>query len=247
MVGTVIIPARWGSVRLPGKPLLQINGRTVLEHTWRAAMETGLPVWIATDDPRIEAEADRLGARWMPTSECENGTERCAEAARRLALDGPVVNWQGDSPLIPPFWVHELLATLELRGADVATPVQLCTSEQSALLRREFARQTPGGTTVAMNERFDALYFSKAPVPSGGPLWMHVGLYAYTEEALQQYGRQPGALERSERLEQLRFLERGQTVCCMAVEGFPVWEVNNFADLAIVERMMGERDGVVRS
>lgn len=248
MIGTVIIPARYASVRLAGKPLLRFAGRSLLEHTWLAAAATGLEVWIATDDPRIEAEATRIGARWILTSaECANGTERCAEAARRLDLAGPILNWQGDSPLVPPQWAHQLLASLRSSSCVVATPVQRCSLEQQARIRRDYARSIAGATTAAMNEDFEALYFSKAPIPSGGPLWLHVGMYAYTAEALAAYGTRAGLLEQSEHLEQLRFLERGLRIQCMPVDGPPIWEVNNFGDLAVVERMMGERDAALRN
>lgn len=249
MQATIIIPARYGSSRLPGKPLLQFAGSTLLEHTWRAACRTGLPVWIATDDSRIVDEAKRIDACCIMTGECENGTERCADAARKLNLAGPIVNWQGDSPLVPPDWIPALLESLAQTQthADVVTPVQRCDGAQARQLRQEFALGTPGGTAVAMTENFDALYFSKAPIPAGGPLWLHVGIYAYTRAALARYGRRRGTLEQSERLEQLRFLERGDTIRCVPFGGPPVWEVNHFADLRIVEQMMEDRREALRA
>ena len=247
MRAIVIIPARYGSVRLSGKPLLHFAGRTLIEHTWLAAIGTGLNVWVATDDERIRADCLRFGASVVMTGECSNGTERCAEAAEHLGHIGPVVNWQGDSPLVPASWIPALLEPLGRGDAWVTTPVQRCSVQQGDLIRTDYLRGDPGATTVAIDDRFDALYFSKAPIPSSGPFWLHVGIYAYAREALAQYGRELGRLEMSEKLEQLRFLERGLNVRCVPVDGPHVWEVNNFHDIRIVERMMEERRAVVRS
>lgn len=233
----IIIPARYGSTRLRGKPLLMIAGTSLIEHVWRAACQTGLRVVVATDDRRILNCVETFGGEVRMTGRCQNGTERCAELAAELGLEGPVVNWQGDSPLVPRDWIEDLLAALE-EGAQVATPVQHCTVGQERELRMEHASGNPGATCAVFNERFEALYFSKSPVPSRGPFWLHVGMYAYRADVLRLYGRESTPLECSERLEQLRFLERGIGMKCVPVPGDPVWEVNNFSDVAIVERML---------
>lgn len=241
----IIIPARYGSTRLPGKALHYIAGRMLIEHTVNAARRTGLRIFVATDDDRIAAAAGAVGCDFVMTGECENGTERCAEAAWLLHHNGPVINWQGDSPLVPAEWIPGLLAALE-EGVSVATPVQLCSSDHARWIRDDFAAGKPGATTTAISHDFRALYFSKAPVPSRGPYWLHIGIYAYTAAALRAYGRGQTPLEQSEQLEQLRFLERGIQIGCVAVNGPPIWEVNNFHDIRIVERMMEERDVSVR-
>lgn len=247
MGGTIIIPARYASSRLPGKPLLKFAGRSLVEHTWRAACRSGLDVLIATDDERIMDEAARFGARAVMTGQCRNGTERCAAVAERLGLTGPIVNWQGDAPLISPDWPHALLEALRA-GNPTATPVQLCTAEQARMLRGQFVSGRPGGTTAAMGCDFRALYFSKAPVPHGGAIWLHIGLYAYTADALALYAAlRPGLLEQAEGLEQLRFLENGLPIQCLPVTGKPVWEVNRMEDIRIVERMMEERGETLRT
>jgi 3-deoxy-manno-octulosonate cytidylyltransferase (CMP-KDO synthetase) len=242
----VIIPARFGSVRLNGKPLLSFAGKTLIEHTCEAALKTGWQVVVATDHAEIHELAKRAGADAVMTGECGNGTERCAWAAKVLGWTGPVINWQGDSPLVPVSWVEQIYDAM-LDGADVATPVQLCTEKQAAQIRQDALRQIAGATTVAMQPNMCAHYFSKSPIPSAGPLWMHVGIYAYSAEALDAYGRDPTASEQAERLEQLRFLDWGIPVQCVPVSGPPIWEVNNFSDIAIVERLMGERHGLVRA
>lgn len=243
---TIIIPARYGSTRLPGKMLCALAGKPVIHHTIEAARRTGLPVILATDDERIAEVGKALGVRVAFTGDCANGTERCARAAVAFNVDGPVVNWQGDSPLVPADWIRALLAALEEDDCGVSTPVQLCTDAQARGLRDDFLRGTPGGTAAVVDSLFRALYFSKAPVPLRGPFYLHVGVYAYSRQALARYGRKPTPLEQSERLEQLRFLERGIGIQCVPVSGDPIWEVNNFADLAIVERLMGARDATVR-
>lgn len=98
-----------------------------------------------------------------------------------------------------------------------------------------------------LDQQNRALYFSKAPIPYRGPLWFHIGIYAYTAEALARYGREPGQLETAEQLEQLRFLERGIPVQAMVVDGPEIWEVNSPDDVRVVEGLMGERDAALRT
>lgn len=238
-MSSIIIPARWGSSRYPGKPLAEIHGKPLLWHTWRAAMATKLPVWIATDDIRIREVMFGYGARVVMTGGANNGTERCAQAAAELGLRGAVINWQGDSPLAPASWAHGLLAALS-EGFGVATPVQRCTADQASRIKRDALAGISGATTAVLDGRFRALYFSKLPVPSRGPWWLHIGLYAYTEGALASYGAEEGILERSEQLEQLRFLEKGVAIAALPVDGPPIWEVNHPADIRVVEGMMNE-------
>jgi len=242
---TIIIPARYGSTRLHGKPLLMIAGTSLIEHVWKAARQTDLRVIVATDNRRIVNCVEAFGGEVVMTGQCQNGTERCAEVVREFGLEGPIVNWQGDSPLIPTDWVFALLAALE-EGAAIATPVQQCNEAQARELKMEYATGMPGGTCAVFNQSFRALYFSKAPVPSRGPFWLHVGLYAYTAPALRSYGHDSQPLERAERLEQLRFVEAGWPVQCVPVEGKPIWEVNNLSDVRIVERMLCGDDAALR-
>lgn len=243
----VIIPARYGSTRLRAKALMRLAGKTLIRHTWEAATKAGHPVVVATDHASIFDEAQSFGGHVVMTGECANGTERCAEAARILKHDGPVVNWQGDSPLVPARWIRELLLAIEDGDAKVATPVQLCQPSQAQRVKDEARMGMAGATTVALSKDFEAFYFSKSPIPSRGPFYLHIGVYAYSADALASYGRSIGRLEQSEQLEQLRFIERGIPVLCVPVSGDPIWEVNNFDDLRIVEKMMEERNAASRA
>lgn len=240
----IIIPARYGSARYPGKPLVRIVGRELILHVWDAARRTGYPVYVATDDERIAETVTRHGGAAVMTGTCNNGTERCAAAARLLGHDGIVVNWQGDSPLVPAHWIDSLVSELMFSavGPGIATPVQRCAPDQAMALRHEYLSQSPGGTVAVVDSDWRALYFSKVPVPLQGPWWLHVGIYAYTPEALAAYGTEETPLERSERLEQLRFLEKGVTIQCVPVDGPPIWEVNNPCDVATVAARLGQSE-----
>lgn len=115
---------------------------------------------------------------------------------------------------------------------------------QLARLRREYLGGTPGGTLAVVDHEFRALYFSKTPIPSRGPWWMHVGIYGYSQKALADYGRTETILEKSEQLEQLRFLERGWKIQTIPFGGSPIWEVNVPDDIRVVEELM---NGTVRA
>lgn len=245
MKPVVIIPARFGSTRFPGKPLVEIDGLPMVVAVYSRALLTGLTCYVATDDERIAEVAKVHGAKVVMTGNCANGTERCAEAAKLLRHRGPVVNWQGDSPLTDPAWIPLLLRELE-SGAQVSTPVQLLSPSSLDVMKMDFMNGMPGGTLAALDDDFRALYFSKAPIPTRGPWWLHIGVYAYSAAALAAYGTTEGRLERSESLEQLRFLETGVPIHCVPVHGDAIWEVNNPADVAIVERMMESRNANCR-
>ena len=232
MTPSIIIPARLDSTRFPRKLLHPIGGKPLLQWTWLAARRTGLPVVIAAQDAEIAQVAWGFGARAIMTGPCENGTERCAQAASILGLGGPIVNWQGDSPLCPPEWIEALVERLAF--ADVATPVTLRPDGDGAV---------PWASTFAVcNGDGRALYFSRLPLPPNSSLWRaHVGLYAYRAEALRQYGRSPSELEQAERLEQLRWFELDKIVECVEFDHPPIPEVNEPADVDAVKAVLLER------
>jgi 3-deoxy-manno-octulosonate cytidylyltransferase (CMP-KDO synthetase) len=254
----IVIPARYGSSRFPGKPLAPLRGATgqavpLIERTWRAAMAVpGMAaVWVATDDARIADLAAGFGAEVVMTDPaCANGTERCADAiARRGVRPGVVVNLQGDAPLTPPWFVTALVAAVA-GGAAVATPVLRLTPAAHRALVADRAAGRVGGTTAVADRAGRALYFSKEVLPFTGrlyaaaevvPAFHHVGVYAYTPDALDAYrAAGPCDLELLEGLEQLRFLWSGVPVACVEVasRGRAFWEVNNPEDVARVEAIL---------
>ncbi|WP_420861848.1 3-deoxy-manno-octulosonate cytidylyltransferase [Algirhabdus cladophorae] len=258
----IVIPARFASVRYPGKPLVALRGadgtsRSLIERSWRAARDvTGVDaVVVATDDARIADHCKGFGARVVMTSStCRNGTERCAEAHATLGGGYDiVVNLQGDAPLTPHWFVEDLIKGLIADpDAAIATPVLRCDGAalNGFLADRKAGRV--GGTTAVFDAQGRGLYFSKEVIPftdrkygnsEETPVFHHVGVYAYRPGALAEYGAwSVGPLESLEGLEQLRFLEQNHVVRCVEVasQGRQFWELNNPSDVEILERMMSE-------
>lgn len=260
MATLLVIPARFASARYPGKALVPLAGatgtqKTLVQRSWEAAQQVaGVDqVVVATDDARIRDTAEGFGAEVVMTSPaCANGTERCAEA--HDALGGGfdvVVNLQGDAPLTPPWFVEELIGTLqEHPTAEVATPVLRCTGRALAGFIEDRQAGRVGATTAIFGIEHRALYFSKEVIPytsavdpddARTPVFHHVGVYAYRPSALAAYPRwEPGPLETLEGLEQLRFLERERPILCVEVEarGRQFWELNNPEDVSKIEAML---------
>ena len=256
----IAIPARYASSRYPGKPLVTLKGasgqaRSLIERSWRAACAVaGVDrVVIATDDARIAEASDAFGAEVvMTSSDCQNGTERCAETHANLGGGfDMVVNLQGDAPLTPPWFIEALIKGLQdAPEADIATPVLRCDGATLASLREDRKADRVGGTTAVFGADHSALYFSKEVIPFSAetyaadaptPVFHHVGVYAYRPAALAAYPDWPvGPIERLEGLEQLRFLENGRSVLCVEVEarGREFWELNNPQDVEKLEAMM---------
>lgn len=261
----IIIPARYASTRYPGKPLVALRDaqghkKTLIERSWEAAMAVaGVDgVYVATDDDRIAEHASGFGADVIMTSDtCQNGTERCADALERAALDTDlVINLQGDSPLTPAWFVEDLIKAMAARpDMDVATPVLRCDAETYAHFKADRAEGRVGGTTAVFGTDMRALYFSKEVLPyidpdkaeqAAGEVYHHVGLYAYRPAALRRYVAWPqGRLERFEGLEQLRFLENGAPLLCVEVagKGRVFWELNNPEDVARIESILMAETG----
>lgn len=256
----LVIPARYASTRYPGKPLVMLTGatgerKTLIERAWMAAQSVaGVDrIVVATDDRRIEQAAQGFGAEVVMTStECLNGTERCAETVEQLPVDYDiVVNLQGDAPLTPAWFIEDLINGLRADpAADIATPVLRCDGETLNALVQDRKAGRVGGTTAVFQAQGHALYFSKEVLPfttetyseqAKTPVFHHVGVYAYRPPTLQAYpGWQIGPLETLEGLEQLRFLEQGRRVLCVEVEARSrqFWELNNPQDVARIEAMM---------
>jgi 3-deoxy-manno-octulosonate cytidylyltransferase (CMP-KDO synthetase) len=259
----IIIPARYASSRFPAKPLAPLRGangtvKTLLQRSVEAGRVAqadlgDCALYVATDDTRIAAEAERIGADVIMTSEsCRNGTERVAQAAANAGLTADIlVNLQGDAPLTPPHFVTALVQAMQADTArDVATPILRCDSEAASNFIADRAAGRVGATTVVANKLGQALYFSKEVIPfTNGrgivdgvvPVFHHVGLYAYRRAALDAYmGWDVGPLEALEGLEQLRFLENGAPVDVVEVSapGAAFWELNNPSDTPLIERYL---------
>jgi 3-deoxy-manno-octulosonate cytidylyltransferase (CMP-KDO synthetase) len=217
---SVVIPARFGSTRLPGKPLLSIAGKPMVQHVWEQASRSGAgQVVVATDDERIREAAVGFGARVCMTSAAHSsGTDRLQQVAAELGWDGDhiVVNVQGDEPLIPPAVIDQVARNLASHEqAGIATLCEEITTAEELV--------NANAVKVVTDARGMALYFSRATIPwprehfregaagmPSGQWWRHVGIYAYRSRFLHQYiAWSPAPLERLEQLEQLRALYHG--------------------------------------
>ena len=244
-----VIPARFGSTRLPGKALLPLAGKPMVQWVHERACAAGGPVWIATDDERIAVVARGFGAEVVMTAPTHaSGTDRVAEVAQRLKWDegSIVVNAQGDEPLLPPELVRQVAGLLEAHPrAHVAT---LCAPIASLEVFLD-----PNAVKVVCDLSGRALYFSRAPMPwsrDGATAGLgsqsrysgaqrHIGLYAYRVGALQRLASlAPTALERIEQLEQLRALEHGFDIRVAQACVPPGPDVNTPADLERVSALL---------
>lgn len=235
----IIIPARYASVRLPGKPLAMIAGQTMLQRVAalaHAAAEglSNVSVVVATDDERIAAHCRDIGAKFVMTDpNCPTGTDRAAEAVRQLG-DRPdfVLNMQGDAPLTPPDFLRAMIDTFAANPCDAVTPVTQMTWEQLDKLR-ENKKTTPfSGTTAIFDQKTGrAFWFSKNIIPAMrkeeklraegplSPVYRHIGLYGYSASMLEAYCKLPeGRFEKLEGLEQLRVIEHGYDMRCVPVD-----------------------------
>jgi len=207
----VVIPARFASERLPGKPLADIHGKAMIVRVLeRARAADGVyAVVVATDDEHIAAAVREAGGDVaMTPPDCPSGSDRCAHAARQLGELDIVVNVQGDEPLLDPAAIEELLGAFSDPTVEMAT---------LARPLEEGELDNPNVVKVVRNLRGDALYFSRAAIPfrrgeAAAPR-AHVGIYAFRAAFLQAFTKlAPTPLERTERLEQLRALEHGHAI-----------------------------------
>lgn len=229
----VIIPARFGSKRLPGKPLAMVRGKLMIQRVWEQACQIpGVDkVIVATDNVDIARVIERQGGLAL-VSNCayETGTDRVADVARVLGPDRIILNVQGDLPFFNPHVGSTLIHALNAdQTADIATPVQ---TKQNCLT--EFV--DPNVVKVAFDLRFRALYFGRSCIPcvcEGDQTWYkHIGVYAYRNHALQTLAElAPTGLEKAERLEQLRALEHGLYIKVCPVVDDCGQEINTPEDL----------------
>jgi len=245
------IPARYGSTRLPGKPLLPLAGRPMIEHVYRrVASARGLArIVVLTDDPRIARAVAAFGGEVELTpAECASGTDRIAHAARRWSGAAAVVNVQGDEPLIDPEAVSAIAEHLAAHPEDpvvtLAAPLAPAGpggGTEAAAAARELA--DPNVVKVVVGRDGRALYFSRSAIPyarqeGGAAPLRHLGIYGYQRAALLALADlPPSPLERSEALEQLRALEHGMPIrVLVTAAGLP--GVDTREDLERVERLL---------
>ncbi|MBY0613417.1 MAG: 3-deoxy-manno-octulosonate cytidylyltransferase [Beijerinckiaceae bacterium] len=221
----IVIPSRLAATRLPDKPLADIHGAPMIVHVWRRAIEAGIgPVIVATDSEAIRRAVEAAGGMAVMTrADHPSGSDRIFEAIEAHDPDGRhdvIVNVQGDLPSIDPAAVQASILPLADPAVDLAT---IC-----ALITRDEERANPNvvklvGSALS-DERLRALYFTRATAPWGeGPLYHHIGLYAYRRRALRRFVELPPSnLERREKLEQLRALEAGMRIDAMIVGGVPL-------------------------
>ena len=196
----IVIPARHGSSRFPGKPLASVMGVSLLQRVWRIAK--GVPgvseVVVATDDERIRTHVESFGGRVVMTSEgCRNGSERVCEALATLGGDPRIViNLQGDAVLMPPWVIGGLVEAMRLDSSiQIATPATRLSKEQYQRMVTMKQSGIVSGTTVTFGRDGNALYFSKGIIPfvralpqdGEPPIFQHIGVYAYRPESLRRY------------------------------------------------------------
>lgn len=248
---TVIIPARYASSRLPRKPLLDICGKPMIQHTWQQAIQAGATrVIIATDHEEIQQVAESFGAEVCFTSENHNsGTERLAEVVEKMAIadDEVIVNVQGDEPLIPPVIINQIAENLITSKANMATlAVPLQTVEELF---------NPNVVKTLADKNGFALYFSRASIPFARDSFpdcdddfvkqqnylRHIGIYAYRAGFIKQYVNwQPTALEQLESLEQLRALWYGEKIHLDIAKQAPEVGVDTQEDLDKVRQILSQ-------
>ena len=216
-----IILARYASTRFPGKPLAMLGGKPVIQRVYEQVKECFSELYVATDDDRIKDAVLSFGGKVVMTSEnCNNGTERCLDAYKRLGLDCDViVNIQGDEPFIQPKQIKALMGCFDTPDTDIATLVKPFVPADG-IERLE----CPNSPKVVLNQQGFAIYFSRSVVPylrgvekeqwlEKHTFYKHLGIYAYRAELLEKITSLPQSpMEKAESLEQLRWLENGYKI-----------------------------------
>ena len=241
----ILIPARMASTRLPGKPLADIHGEPMIVHVWRRAMEADLgPVVVAVSEQEIaDAVRQAGGTAVMTRPDHESGSDRIFEALETIDPDGKhdaLINVQGDLPTLSSDLVKIAVQPFQNANVDITTLVCEITEEAE----KSNPNVVKAVVALAAGEKIGrALYFSRETVPGGeGPLYHHIGLYAYRREALARFVTlTPGGLERRERLEQLRALENGMRIDAALVDTVPLG-VDTPADLERARMLLAKPD-----
>lgn len=214
-----IIPARYQSVRFPGKPLVEIQGKAMVQRVYEqvSAASTVDEVIVATEDQRILKKVESFGGKAMLTLDThQSGTDRCGEVAQTMSDFEVVLNVQGDEPFVPPQMIDELVMTFRKQSYKIATLAKLITEEANLF--------NPNIVKVAKSIQGRAIYFSRHPIPYQRDIdkkeWLnthhfyqHIGMYIFDRRTLLDLVKlPPSTLEAQERLEQLRWLEQGYEI-----------------------------------
>ncbi|SEG66028.1 3-deoxy-manno-octulosonate cytidylyltransferase [Vibrio hangzhouensis] len=241
----VVIPARFGSSRLPGKPLLQLCGKPIFWHVFQRAVEAGVSpedIVVATDDDRIFSKASQLSIPCVMTdADHASGTDRLNEVATQLGWDDEtlVINVQGDEPLIPSSLIRQLIAfTKESSLFDITTAISPIHSIEDV--------NNPNIVKVAMGQCSRAVYFSRSAIPfnrdqpeSIDSVFRHIGIYAYSVKILRKFCQSPeSTVEQLEKLEQLRALSNGLSIGATIVEHAPPHGIDTEQDYLNVKAIM---------
>ena len=239
----VIIPARYGSTRFPGKPLALLRGKPVIEHVYRRAEEADNveEVIVATDDDRIVRAVKGFGGRCVLTdSGHRSGSDRLGEVAATRKAD-VIVNLQGDEPLMESSVIE---AVIRPHLGD--PPSQIVTAARPLRSLEEY--ENSGTVKVVVDCRWNALYFSRSPIPYGWvpgtvPVLGHIGIYAFNRDSLLRFVSLPrGELERLEDLEQLRAIENGMKIAVVRVDDFESVGIDCPEDIDRAEKIMIEKE-----
>ncbi|AXN30034.1 3-deoxy-manno-octulosonate cytidylyltransferase [Vibrio coralliilyticus] len=247
---TVVIPARYESTRLPGKPLADIGGKPMIQWVYEQSLQAGAErVVVATDDARVESAVQAFGGVvCMTSSEHESGTERLAEVVKVMNIpdDHVIVNVQGDEPLIPPAIITQVANNLASSQAPMATLAVEISHEDEVF--------NPNAVKVLTDKDGYAMYFSRATIPwdrdnfaNGGkviaqPLMRHIGIYAYRAGFINTYiNWEPTALEKIESLEQLRVLWYGEKIHVEVAKQAPPAGVDTPEDLEVVRKLIANQ------
>lgn len=210
----IVIPARYGSTRLPAKPLLMVNNKPIIQYVWEAAKKSKLAnsVIIATDDERIKIAVESFGGVCeMTLAEHKCGSDRIAEVANRHSEFDYILNLQGDEPQITPEVIDLAISSLlDDKTADISTLVRKITSKEQI--------NNPNCVKCVFDNNNNALYFSRCPIPyernvNEADFWAHIGIYCYKKESLIKMTQLEQAdIEKQESLEQLRALKNGMKI-----------------------------------
>lgn len=260
MKNIIIIPARYHSSRFPGKPLVEIKGKSLIFRTWSIAKQVKQidEVYIATDHAAIQKHALEFGAEVIMTGDCPNGTERVFAAAEHLALqkNDLIVNLQGDAVLTAPWAIQALVDSLiKDDSLTISTLAIRITQEEYTAMQLSKFNGNVGGSMVVFDKNYNALYFSKSMIPylrdstiDNPPLYRHIGLYAYRFSALKKYISLPvSALEETEGLEQLRALENGIPIRIVIVDykGRTHGSIDSPSDVKQIESIIGKEGELI--